>query len=195
MNNDFVDMRPIGLTRGVSLEDAFILLLREEGGSRCVPILIDRKAFMLLRGLMLGRHIKERSFAEQLAELFDISLDSVVLHQPSEGGEVIATLFLSNQVGELRTLRTDIATGVRAAMTAGRPLRLPRSMFDWLARRSTPTDGRISFPVSAMTLKLLEEALAAAVAEDNFELASILHDEIKSRKRPDGETPSLSEQP
>ena len=39
----------------------------------------------------------------------------------------------------------------------------------------------MALPLAAMTEQLLEEALQAAVEEENFELAGILHDELKKR--------------
>lgn len=39
----------------------------------------------------------------------------------------------------------------------------------------------MTLPISAMNDKLLHDALQAAVDEDNFELASILRDELKKR--------------
>ena len=45
----------------------------------------------------------------------------------------------------------------------------------------TNTSDRMTLPISAMNDKLLHDALQAAVDEDNFELASILRDELKKR--------------
>ena len=43
-------------------------------------------------------------------------------------------------------------------------------------------DGMVALPISAMSRELLDEALKSAVAEENFELASLIRDEIKSRE-------------
>lgn len=48
-----------------------------------------------------------------------------------------------------------------------------------------PSGERVSLPISALNKELIETAIKDAVAEDNFELASILRDELNRRKGPD----------
>ena len=47
-------------------------------------------------------------------------------------------------------------------------------------------EGQVSMPITAMNQRLLQEALNAAVAEENFELASVLRDEIRQRETYNG---------
>ena len=180
MNEEFVDIVPIGLTRGMTFEDAFIMILKEKEGNRCIPILIDKETFIVLRGLFRG-HKPKRNIAKQLAEVFDIEFEYVLLEQPQSGGSMISILTLC-QNGITKTLETDLASGMMAALTEEVPLRLHKQVFEKLANRQTGMEGQVSFPISAMTDKLLNDALQMAVKEDNFELASILRDEISRRK-------------
>ena len=55
-----------------------------------------------------------------------------------------------------------------------------RETFERQMATPAPKDA-VALPLSAMTGKLLEEALQAAVEEDNFELARLLRDELLKR--------------
>lgn len=180
MKEDFVDIVPIGLTRGMTFEDVFILILKEKDGNRCIPVLIDKETFDMLRSVFRGN--KPKNLAKEIASVFDIKLDYVILHQPPTGGSMVSTLILCQNGITTKTLETDLATGVTASLSEDVPLRLPEIVFSRLANRQTGTEGQVSFPISSMTDKLLGDALQMAVKEDNFELASLLRDEIARRK-------------
>ncbi|QFQ11764.1 hypothetical protein C7Y71_001275 [Pseudoprevotella muciniphila] len=181
MKEDFVDIVPIGLTRGMKFEDVFILILKEKDGNRCIPVLIDKETFVMLRSVFRGNKPKN-NLAKEIASVFDIKLDYVILHQPPTGGSMVSTLILCQNGITTKTLETDLATGVTASLSEDVPLRLPEIVFSRLANRQTGTEGQVSFPISSMTDKLLGDALQMAVKEDNFELASLLRDEIARRK-------------
>ena len=181
MKEDFVDIVPIGLTRGMTFEDVFILILKEKDGNRCIPVLIDKETFVMLRSVFRGNNPKN-NLAKEIASVFDIKLDYVILHQPPTGGSMVSTLILCQNGITTKTLETDLATGVTASLSEDVPLRLPEIVFSRLANRQTGTEGQVSFPISSMTDKLLGDALQMAVKEDNFELASLLRDEIARRK-------------
>lgn len=181
MKEDFVDIVPIGLTRGMTFEDVFILILKEKDGNRCIPVLIDKETFVMLRSVFRG-NMPKNNLAKEIASVFDIKLDYVILHQPPTGGSMVSTLILCQNGITTKTLETDLATGVTASLSEDVPLRLPEIVFSRLANRQTGTEGQVSFPISSMTDKLLGDALQMAVKEDNFELASLLRDEIARRK-------------
>ena len=181
MKEDSVDIVPIGLTRGMTFEDVFILILKEKDGNRCIPALIDKETFVMLRSTFRGNKSK-RNLAKQIAKVFNIELDYVLLHQPPSGGSMVSTLILCQDGANTKALETDLATGVIASLSEEVPLRLPEIVFSRLANRQTGTEGQVSFPISSMTDKLLNDALHMAVKEDNFELASLLRDEITRRK-------------
>ena len=66
---------------------------------------------------------------------------------------------------------------------------MKRDMFEEQINRQKG-EGQVSMPITAMNKKLLEEAMHAAVEEENFELASVLRDEIKMREAlANGDTP------
>lgn len=56
-----------------------------------------------------------------------------------------------------------------------------RQEFDLLYSRQNG-EGQVAVPITAMSGDLLKEALRQAVESENFELASQLRDELKSRE-------------
>ena len=44
------------------------------------------------------------------------------------------------------------------------------------------TKNKLAVPINTLTLKMLKKALDKAIEEENYELASLLRDELKHRK-------------
>lgn len=83
-------------------------------------------------------------------------------------------------INEVVSIAVPMAEAAVAALEEGASFWVQK---DVLAHQVifTNTSDRMTLPISAMNDKLLHDALQAAVDEDNFELASILRDELKKR--------------
>lgn len=183
---DLIRLFPEGLTQGVALPDAFLLLMREEQGRRHLPLLIDRDGYELLRKAVTRRLFPETRLMGKLAKLFDISLQSATIHYAPTGKFLVALLFRQNDNDapdepRHRLLNLDIAQGIAAALEHNVPIFIHRAEFDRLYSRQN-SDGQVAVPITTMSADLLKEALRQAVESENFELASQLRDELRSRK-------------
>lgn len=178
--DDVVYLTVEGMTRGLSLRGAYILLLRERDGKRHVPMLIERAGAELLRRVGEGEKPEALVLALRMADAFGLSPVNVSIGRIS-GHRYSAVVRLGCEDLGYREVSTDLADGIALAMLADCPVRMQRRAFETQYGRQRG-EGTVALPISAMSRELLDEALKSAVAEDNFELASQIRDEIKSRE-------------
>ena len=183
MQEEYVELVPEGLTRGVSLQEAYFLMLREKDSKRFLPSLLEKDEFDLVYRALHDKQYPATSLMGRLAHRFSIHLESVHIFYPPHGN-LSATLFFNNGV-VTEKIACNIAEGITAALHLQCPILMQRSMFDEQMLRQQG-EGQVSMPITAMNKKLLEEALDAAVKEDNFELASVIRDELRQREKING---------
>ena len=173
----YISLRFLGLTKSVSSREGYIVLLRETEGKRCVPILVNKEQFEIISSVMTQGNSSEQLF--QLASYyFGVDVDTVVI-KGGDAGIYTAALTMV-QDGVRKTVDVEITVGFIAAIKTGCPLLMEQEVFDKYVGKEIRPDV-VSFPVFSLTDKMLEEALAAAVASDRFELAGVIRDEIKRR--------------
>lgn len=183
LGENYIELEAVGLTQGVSLQEAYILVLKEAGGERHMPALVGKKDFLRLQRAMTKGEFPTTGLMSRLAKAFGISLDHVLLLTPHDGRSPALLTF--EQDKGYQTLETDVATAVMAAMENHCPIYTYRALFERQYGSQTK-DGQVAIPISVMSRQLLEEALQAAVKEENFELASLLRDELKGRGKAGG---------
>lgn len=179
MEEEYVELIPEGLTRGVSLQEAYFLMLRDKEGKRFLPALLDKEEYEQIILAINQKKYPSTRLMSLLAHRYNIKLESVHVFYPPHGN-LSASLIFNNQVTTER-IACDIAEGIIAALNNNSPILMQRSMFEEQILRQKG-EGQVSMPITAMNMKLLEEALQAAVEQENFELASVLRDEIKLRE-------------
>lgn len=179
MEEEYVELVPQGLTRGVSLQEAYFLMLGEKNGKRCLPTLLDKEEYEQLYLAMHDKQYPTTRLMCRVAHHFNLTLEAVHVFFPPHGSLSATLVFQSGE--NTQKIACNIADGVTAALNNLSPILMRRGMFeDQLLRQKG--EGQVSMPITAMNKKLLEEALRAAVEEENFELASVLRDEIKIRE-------------
>ncbi len=177
---------PEGLTQGVALPDAFLLIMREEEGFRHLPLLVERAGYELLRRAVTKNEFPETRLMGKLAKMYDITLESATIRYARTGKFFVSLLFRQPKDEETdasndRILNLEVAQGIAAAIEAHAPILMLRQEFDLLYSRQNG-EGQVAVPITAMSGDLLKEALRQAVESENFELASQLRDELKSRE-------------
>ena len=114
----------------------------------------------------------------QLAIRMGIVPMGIRIMRPGKGEtQALIDFALTNEVV---SIAVPMAEAVVAALDMRIPLWMERTQFEKQTIRQ-PSNDSMALPLAAMTEQLLEEALQAAVEEENFELAGILHDELKKR--------------
>lgn len=179
---DYVWLEPEGLTQGVSLPDAYLLILRDQDSGRHLPLLLDRSGFQLLVRATKQHEYPMTSLMNRLARTFGIRLRHALIHPAASGRTYVALCMEQTRDGNKETheLNVDPALGIVAAMEARRPVGIARQDFERLYNRHGRS-GQATVPITSMGNDLLREALELAAENDNFELASQLRDELRSR--------------
>lgn len=173
-------LQPIGLTQGVSLSNVHLVMFREEETGRLAPLLISADESKVIGRAMYQQDFSIITLTLRLAHHFDIYLDYVKIHF-SHNGIVSSVLYFKSEREE-KHITTNIADGVSAAINQQVPIIISDEDFNQRILRHQ-AEGKVAVPISEMTTDLLQEALKSAVNEENYELASIIRDEIKFRNK------------
>ncbi len=174
----YIELEAVGMTQGTTLQEAFILMLKERGGSRFMPVLLDKRGFNLLTKAMAEHKFPRTRLMSRLASAYDLSMEYVRLCAPRDG-RIPAQISFS-AAGDRRLLEVEVAEGIAAALENGCPIITYRTLFERQFGNAN-REGLVAVPISVMSKQLLEEALKSAVKEEKFELASLLRDELKQR--------------
>lgn len=186
MYDNYIELKVEGLTRGRELKDAYILILREREGERIFPVLIDEEGFNMIMQAMRNKDYTCSHLMVKLASRVGMTPIGIRLMQPANGKTQALIDF--ELVNEIVSITTPIAEAVVAALETRSSLWVQRTTFERQTRMNKNGGSQnMALPITAMSDKLISDALQAAVKEDNFELATILRDELNKRKDKESE--------
>lgn len=186
MYDNYIELKVEGLTRGRELKDAYILILREREGERIFPVLIDEEGFNMIMQAMRNKDYTCSHLMVKLASRVGMTPIGIRLMQPANGKTQALIDF--ELVNEIVSITTPIAEAVVTALETRSSLWVQRTTFERQTRMNKNGGSQnMALPITAMSDKLISDALQAAVKEDNFELASILRDELNKRKDKESE--------
>lgn len=176
--DNYIELHVEGLTRGRELHHACILVLHEKNGNKFLPILLNHKGYEIVTAALQNGDFTPSHMMHQLTIRLGIVPMGIRIMRPVKGEtQALIDFALTNEVV---SMAVPIAEAVVAALEMRIPLWMERTQFARQTIRQ-PSRDTMALPLAAMTEQLLEEALQAAVEEENFELAGILHDELKKR--------------
>ena len=186
MYDNYIELKVEGLTRGRELKDAYILILREREGERIFPVLIDEEGFNMIMQAMRNKDYTCSHLMVKLASRVGMTPIGIRLMQPASGKTQALIDF--ELVNEIVSITTPIAEAVVTALETRSSLWVQRTTFERQTRMNKNGGSQnMALPITAMSDKLISDALQAAVKEDNFELATILRDELNKRKDKESE--------
>ncbi len=186
MYDNYIELKVEGLTRGRELKDAYILILREREGERIFPVLIDEEGFNMIMQAMRNKDYTCSHLMVKLASRVGMTSIGIRLMQPANGKTQALIDF--ELVNEIVSITTPIAEAVVTALETRSSLWVQRTTFERQTRMNKNGGSQnMALPITAMSDKLISDALQAAVKEDNFELATILRDELNKRKDKESE--------
>lgn len=186
MYDNYIELKVEGLTRGRELKDAYILILREREGERIFPVLIDEEGFNMIMQAMRNKDYTCSHLMVKLASRVGMTPIGIRLMQPANGKTQALIDF--ELVNEIVSITTPIAEAVVTALETRSSLWVQRTTFERQTRMNKNGGSQnMALPIIAMSDKLISDALQAAVKEDNFELATILRDELNKRKDKESE--------
>lgn len=186
MYDNYIELKVEGLTRGRELKDAYILILREREGERIFPVLIDEEGFNMIMQAMRNKDYTCSHLMVKLASRVGMTPIGIRLMQPANGKTQALIDF--ELVNEIVSITTPIAEAVVTALETRSSLWVQRTTFERQTRMNKNGGSQnMALPITATSDKLISDALQAAVKEDNFELATILRDELNKRKDKESE--------
>ena len=186
MYDNYIELKVEGLTRGRELKDAYILILREREGERIFPVLIDEEGFNMIMQAMRNKDYTCSHLMVKLASRVGMTPIGIRLMQPANGKTQALIDF--ELVNEIVSITTPIAEAVVTALETRSSLWVQRTTFERQTRMNKNGGSQnMALPITAMSDTLISDALQAAVKEDNFELATILRDELNKRKDKESE--------
>lgn len=186
MYDNYIELKVEGLTRGRELKDAYILILREREGERIFPVLIDEEGFNMIMQAMRNKDYTCSHLMVKLASRVGMTPIGIRLMQPANGKTQALIDF--ELVNEIVSITTPIAEAVVTALETRSSLWVQRTTFERQTRMNKNGGSQnMALPITAMSDKLISDALQAAVKEVNFELATILRDELNKRKDKESE--------
>lgn len=102
----------------------------------------------------------------------------VVIYNIKDGQ--YSTYILNQTSGEVFPIR--VSDAILFAIVAGMPIMMNEELFLRQSVEYTESATSFKIPINAISIKALNEYLDKALAEENYELAAKLRDELKKRK-------------
>lgn len=183
-----------GVTDIISTHTASLLILTDIGEKRQLAVVCDdimRHEFGVRRGKYVGDEEKRKEVAEMLRYTLPETFASIIKHLTQLQ---LAVVIVSVFDGQYRAVIEDAASGTALPIRisdgallcyadATIPLYIEESL--WM-RQSMPYMGQnapgISMPLNTLTKEMLEQALEKSIAEERYELAKQLKDELDRRE-------------
>lgn len=179
MYDEYIELTIQGITRGKELEDAYILILRAAKEDGFFPVLIDKHGFETIYEAMQNHDYTCAHMMNLLAERMCVPMQGMRILRPSDGKTMALVDFQCSD--QLISITVPIAEAIVATLEKNKSIWVDKAMYERQIKFN-PSDQSMALPITAMNKELLENALQSAVKEDNFELASILRDELNKRK-------------
>ena len=160
---------------------ALVALLREKGGTRCLPVLVgplEAQAIVV----SLYRHRLPRPGIYDLyintLKSFDGFLREVEIYK-IRAGIFYSHLYIERD-GNMSYIDCRTSDALALAVRSNVPIYIGEELLERNCVR-LESNGAYSLPIATASTKVLKEAMAQAVATENYEFAARLRDEINSR--------------
>lgn len=160
---------------------ALVTLLREKGGTRCLPVLVGPLEAQAI-AISLYRHKMPRPGIYDLylntLKSFDGFLREVEIYK-IRAGIFYSHLYLERD-GNMSYIDCRTSDALALAVRSNVPIYIGEGLLERNCVR-LESNGAYSLPITTASTKVLKEAMAQAVATENYEFAARLRDEINSR--------------
>lgn len=160
---------------------AYVLMLQERNGFRRIILALGNSETnsiaMSLRKAHSPRPLTHELFGS-LARAFDIKMRYVIINRIEEG--TFCSTILFEQGNEVREIDARTSDAVALALRSGAPILITEELLNRTCVRDAP-NGAVSIPIHAANDKVLRDALAEAIRNEDYEFAKTLKDELDSR--------------
>lgn len=160
---------------------ALVALLREKDGTRCLPVLVGPlEAQAIVVSLYRHRLPRPGIFDLYINTLksFDGFLREVEIYK-IRAGIFYSHLYIERD-GNMSYIDCRTSDALALAVRSNVPIYIGEELLERNCVR-LESNGAYSLPIATASTKVLKEAMAQAVATENYEFAARLRDEINSR--------------
>lgn len=181
----------MALAQNDAQQGSYIVLLKEEGGNRRLPVVIGafeaQAIAVAIEGVNPNRPLTHDLFKNTLEQI-GIDLQEVVISDLRDG-IFFATLMCIDINGDTIEIDSRTSDALALAVRFGCPIAtyefiLEKAGVSWQGSKQEepqPSPSK-STSLSSMTVSKLEELLEKALADENYERAAEIRDEINKRK-------------
>ena len=164
---------------------ALVTLLREKGGTRCLPVLVGPLEAQAI-AISLYHHKMPRPGIYDLylntLKSFDGFLREVEIYK-IRAGIFYSHLYIERD-GNMSYIDCRTSDALALAVRSNVSIFIGEELLERNCIR-LESNGAYSLPIATASTKVLKEAMAQAVANENYEFAARLRDEINSRNQSD----------
>lgn len=164
---------------------AYLAILKETDGKRMIPVLMEKQDAMLLLLKSKKKYVSNTplDMSDVLLNVFNnFSLRLREVRICAVRGGITYCHLYCEQYGERKVISYCRASnGLVLAAIFKCPITIHEELLAMQYMREV-SDGTYSMPINAVAKEALEEALKRAVEQENYELASIIRDELQRRK-------------
>lgn len=191
MYSNYVELSIEGLTRGKEWRKAFLLMLRQKDGSALLPLLVPEEGYKRVMKAVHGGDYTSTELMNRLARRVGMRLLGGRVMQPLNGTSQALLDF--GLINEVVSLAVPVVDAVVAAMEMNVSLWMEKGMFENMTR-FMKEENAVALPMGGISNEMLSDFMQTAAGEDNFELASMLRDELARRRAADdGRTAGMKE--
>jgi bifunctional DNase/RNase len=181
----------MALAQNDAQQGSYIVLLKEEGGNRRLPVVIGafeaQAIAVAIEGVNPNRPLTHDLFKNTLEQI-GIELQEVVISDLRDG-IFFATLMCLDANGDTIEIDSRTSDALALAVRFGCPIAtyefiLEKAGVSWQGGQKEEPQPTPSKPasLSSMAVSKLEELLEKALADENYERAAEIRDEINKRK-------------
>ena len=177
----------IGLTHSLSLNEAFALVLADKNSNLKLPIIIGSVEAQSI-ALALEKYESRRPLTHDLfknfADNYSINIKEVVINRFKEG--VFFSQLICEKDGEISVFDARTSDSVALALRFGCPIYTNQQVLDeagvMIDEDENNDDNYQKDDFKERSIEELKDMMEKAVEEEDYELASILRDEIKLKE-------------
>ena len=183
---DEIELKVHDMSSTLQPADAYALVLEEVNGSRKLPVIIGALEAQAIKVVMMGYKMPRpmtHDLCLTLMRELGATLKKVLIYKVKNG--VYYSWLILEKGDEVFQVDSRTSDAIALAMRCKCPIYTTAEIME---SEHLHEVGSTSFAVSAnlLDVKVLKEALATAIKEENYEQASRLRDEIKRREQEEG---------
>lgn len=169
------------LNRKSQTDFTLMALLREKGGNRSLPVMMGPVEAQAVAAALHRFNAPRPGIFDlymNTLELLDVSVDRVEIYK-IDSGVFYSHVYIEKE-GCISFVDSRTSDAISIALKANAPIYIDDALFESHCMKSEG-NGAFSMPISTVSMSVLQEALAKAVQNEDYEFAARLRDEIKSR--------------